>query len=612
MAIEKEKMMAKGRLGYLRLVREQMKARVTGELRVTNQQDSPVAHPLTPAQRRWGKVRIFLRAGVFHSRSHMKKHESDSEEDIDAHAGPVPADAKPAEATELTRALSTQSSSLVSRLVSLSNFKSFRTSQSPTTPISPTPSNTDQLKTERLKKQARGRNRVVVKLASWNATLITFFMSLSDSSLYAIPNIDHEGLLRDFDSRSFLALPAAIYWCAYSNTQYICYFLFMLRYLQLRSGLTVIYPLVTLVIAVPYHPRPPRWFWIGISAYSALTLVIGTMLAFPYSKTGCIALGAPLNGNTVSDAFLYSLSDETVMCSASETDLFIFAMCILHISVIRRRGLWISELETRSGLEGPQRSLELDKQDSDVHNEADTSKHRLEFDAAQASSSNPPLSPAETITTSVSTSRRSVSARLSMTGPASTRLSLIARSSSQLLSVDSCAGITHTDSSLADGKLERQHITKGPTKRRDKLAQHREKMKVEKATGADSQPAVAAALFVKGFVEHLKGQTKLGFDLYTAMYTSQLIAFCNFVYVGFTMSSGGADISRNVIPLDTLVFPLLFFAVIVVDRYIYLKRNAVNKMALHFLFACIFFYCMQKGTFGSAESSYALYASRCP
>jgi hypothetical protein len=35
-------------------------------------------------------------------------------------------------------------------------------------------------------------------------------------------------------------------------------------------------------------------------------------------------------------------------------------------------------------------------------------------------------------------------------------------------------------------------------------------------------------------------------------------------------------------------------------------------MALHFLFACIFFYCMQKGTFGSAESSYALYASRCP
>jgi hypothetical protein len=603
MAIEKEKMMAKGRLGYLRLVREQMKARVTGGTDVHHSQIS-VGQPLTPAQRRWGKVRIFLRAGLFHSRNRAKKHESDSEDDID-HDAPPGADTKPAEgsADRFAKELPLQSS-IVSRLATLSRFKSFERfrQKSPISPSFAAPISPDLVPStmEQQKKRARALNWLRKKLSSCNKSLIEMLMSVSDSSLYAIPNVDHEGLSREFDSKSILALPAAIYWCAYSNTQYICYFLFMLRYLQLRSGFTVIYPLVTLVIAVPYHPRPPRWFWIGISAYSALTIVIGTILALPMSffKDGCVASGAPLNGNTVSDSVLYSLSTDSLLCSASDLDLVIFAMCVLHISVIRRRGLWITELETRSGLEGPSQSLEVsDERDADAQNESNTPTNRVQaFDATPAllrreSTSRQvpsPASPADT------------NAPLAPRRGVSTRLSMSARDE-----------IVHTDSVMVGNiKLDRQTNLKGPTKRRDKLAHYREKMKAEKPTGTTWQLDQTVVLFVLAFVEHLKGKAKLGSDLYTAMYTSQLVAFCNFVYVGFTMSSGGADISRNVIPLDTLIFPLIFFAVIVVDRYIYLKRNGVTKMLLHVFFALFFFASMQKGTFGSASSSYALYDSR--
>ncbi|XP_057329611.1 piezo-type mechanosensitive ion channel component isoform X5 [Microplitis mediator] len=352
---------------------------------------------------------------------------------------------------------------------------------------------------------------------------------------------DDEPELSEVDQPTIIQLLASIWFGILAHSTFMCYFIIFLHQIKNASVLSTPLPLMVFFWGSLTIPRPSKTFWVTVIAYTEAIVIIKCIFQWdlivwnqdvpsrnPLATTAIIGVERKPN---------YAL-----------WDLLLLLMVFFHRFMLKSLGQWTTPYATRKIIPsklviGPERS-------SPVSGTSQAGSARLQWQNEDQSQSNQDLS--------VSTSKDPPKA-------AGTS--------------DEASDYHNTDSD--DERLV--------------------EMRNEETNVCDAKLTTAISMTFKKYLEPTKNffanilnpEGKEKSNVYAYMF---LCDFFNFLLIIFRFSSFGtqqgdggvaAYLQENRVPMPFLVMMLIQFALIVIDRALYLRKSILGKL--------IFQYCLVVG-----------------
>nr|CAD7399362.1 unnamed protein product [Timema cristinae] len=333
---------------------------------------------------------------------------------------------------------------------------------------------------------------------------------------------DSQHELSAADQPPVVQLCIAIYYSLMSHSELICYFMVFLHQIKSATILSLPLPLMVFLWGTLTVPRPTKTFWVTLIAYTE-----------PFFPPRIIGIEQKPNYATY--------------------DLALLLIIFFHRVMLKSMGLWKSSYEDPIRFPKKEEMFALDSSGSDEQQ----TKAGEEFSDLQ---------PSKLCLRRGSAGSKSSSVRQVVT-QGGRRLSAIR-------SVEDLEGETSTD-------LPTTQLVVVETERESALVHFPAIIKLATVRYFDS---------IRKFFENLMvPSSRVTADVYTYMF---LCDFFNFLVVvvgiesfGTQQGDGGvtAYLEENKVPIPFLLMLILQFALIVIDRALYLRKHILGKIVFQFL-----------------------------
>ncbi|EPB80437.1 hypothetical protein ANCCEY_00534 [Ancylostoma ceylanicum] len=332
--------------------------------------------------------------------------------------------------------------------------------------------------------------------------------------------------LTDWQQRSVLAkLINALGSCVAANTDLICYLLAVLAHASGAGLITLPLPLMVFFWGTLSNPRPSKFFWVAMIAYTEFVIVTKFICQFTIFDFNSVS--------TQSKQAADPLTPEKVLGVQRQSNFAVYDVTLLfalffHRYMLRKLGLWKDANLTvtfQNDHSVSETEEELDTEDPSRERKAVNGKHEKSSDEPATTSSNDPTTDEE--------ERRE-------------------------------AGKDAAPSSVKPGSS------------------------VTVQEGAAANPDTAGNPIVRFIRQLFKPKFRYIKDLYPIMFGLDVVAFLIIAFGYSAFGEGGSgnvigDIQSNRIPLTFVVMLFVMTLLIVIDRGLYLRKWIPGKLAYQLL-----------------------------
>ncbi|XP_023706983.1 piezo-type mechanosensitive ion channel component isoform X4 [Cryptotermes secundus] len=403
----------------------------------------------------------------------------------------------------------------------------------------------------------------------------------------SLEQMDETQELSAKDQAPIVRLVLALWFAIISHSDLVCYFMVFLYQIKSATILSLPLPLMVFLWGTLTIPRPTKTFWVTMIAYTEVIVIVKWMFQFEF---------LPWNGTEVIEKnpfFPPRIIGIESKPNYATYDLFLLLIIFFHRYMLKSLGLWKTTYEDPVTFKEKEQKFRLETEGDPV------GLHRVDEE--------------DTLTADIATPTRKEVATLKHGG---SRLSYsapglgISGSSSQL-GRGSCLRRRSSAGSVSD-----QVVTQGGRRLSAYKTSLDQSEAGDHARSAEEEPSASNVIVVrtdeenagdhipgflvvaskrycdsvKGFFSHLLSRVqRVTADVYALMF---LCDFFNFMVVIFGFASFGSDLGEggvsayleeNKVPIPFLVMLILQFALIVVDRALYLRKYILGKIVFQFL-----------------------------
>ncbi|KAJ9578582.1 hypothetical protein L9F63_005184, partial [Diploptera punctata] len=366
---------------------------------------------------------------------------------------------------------------------------------------------------------------------------------LSQQPPVSLEQMDETQELSAQDQAPIVRLVLALWFAIISHSDLVCYFMVFLYQIKSATILSLPLPLMVFLWGTLTIPRPTKTFWVTMIAYTEVIVIVKWMFQFeflPWNKTEVI------EKNPFYPPRIIGIESKP---NYAMYDLFLLLIVFFHRYMLKSLGLWKTTYEDPVMFKEKEQKFRLDTSDGDT-----VGLHRVDEEDTLTADAAPP------------------------TGRGST---LRRRSSA--------------------GNMSDQVVTQGGRDHMRSVADEESGSNLIIVRTDDEEPSdhipgflvLASKRYcdsVKFFFDHLLSRAqRVTADVYALMF---LCDFFNFMVVIFGFASFGSDLGEggvsayleeNKVPIPFLVMLILQFALIVVDRALYLRKYILGKIVFQFL-----------------------------
>ncbi|XP_044597083.1 piezo-type mechanosensitive ion channel component isoform X3 [Cotesia glomerata] len=348
---------------------------------------------------------------------------------------------------------------------------------------------------------------------------------------------EEEPQLSEVDQPTIIQLLASIWFGILAHSTFMCYFMIFLHQINNASVLSVPLPLMVFFWGSLTIPRPSKTFWVTIIAYTEAIVIIKCIFQWDLIAWNQVSGRNPLATTTI-----IGVDRKT---NYALWDLLLLLMVFFHRFMLKSIGQWTTPYATRKII--PSKLVIGPDRPSPASGPSQAGSTRLQWQNEEQTQSNQELN-------SVSTSK-------------------------DLPKAAGTSDETNSDYHNTDSDEER-------------LVEIRN----EETNVCDAKLTTAVSMTFKKYLEPTKGffanilnpDGKEKTNVYAYMF---LCDFFNFLLIIFRFSSFGnqqgdggvtAYLQENRVPMPFLIMMLIQFALIVIDRALYLRKSILGKLAFQY------------------------------
>ncbi|PSN54799.1 hypothetical protein C0J52_01988 [Blattella germanica] len=405
----------------------------------------------------------------------------------------------------------------------------------------------------------------------------------------SLEQMDETQELSAQDQAPIVRLVLALWFAVISHSDLVCYFMVFLYQIKSATILSLPLPLMVFLWGTLTIPRPTKTFWVTMIAYTEVIVIVKWMFQFEF---------LPWNKNEVvkNPFFPPRIIGIEAKPNYAMYDLFLLLIVFFHRYMLKSLGLWKTTYEDPVMFKEKEQKFKLDTSEGDT-----VGLRRVDEEDTLPADAAPPIGK-EVATLRHGSSRLSYSAP-GLGGSGSVSSSGLGRGAG--LRRRSSAGnmsdqvVTQGGRRLSVYKGSRDQSEAGDQTRfgaDEESASNLIVVRTDEEEPSDHIPGfvvLASKRYcdsVKVFFDHLLSRAqRVTADVYALIF---LCDFFNFMVVIFGFASFGSDLGdggvsayleENKVPIPFLVMLILQFALIVVDRALYLRKYILGKIIFQFL-----------------------------
>ncbi|KAI5736134.1 hypothetical protein M8J76_000319 [Diaphorina citri] len=358
-----------------------------------------------------------------------------------------------------------------------------------------------------------------------------------------IEELEHKQDLHSSTQPPFARLVLALWYAIISHSELVCYFMVFVHQIKTATILSLPLPMMVFLWGTLTVPRPTKTFWVTLIAYTEIIVVIKCMFQFEM---------IPWNQVIVPDNvpfFPPRIIGIEKKKDYATYDLLLLLVVFFHRAMLKSLGLWKSNMDSKK------KNNILSLMEKDPRLNAHSGVEVITDQTALITLAQP----------HAGVRRRKTQAKITLND--------IPRPEEKEVEEDKVEEKKTEGGDVGGG---------GDFVLRDKIP-------------ADYLPLLPATMFhylspVKSFfLQLLTSSTRVTADVYAYMF---LCDFFNFMLVIFGFTSFGSQqgdggvsqyFEENKVPVPFLVMLILQFALIVVDRTLYLRKFILGKIVFQFL-----------------------------